>query len=123
MRKSGPDTKVQTSSERNNGNGQLRNKKERMEKTRKKNAAKAGVSRRARHTLAQSQQQNQADQLIVRVYERMSVWLCVCASDLRVILKSANNRWGTKRTQYASIQLQFKPAHKRNVLFYSSSSS
>lgn len=36
MRKSGPDTKVQTSSERNNGNGQLRNKKERMEKTRQK---------------------------------------------------------------------------------------
>lgn len=78
MRKSGPDTKVQTSSERNNGNGQLRNKKERMEKTRKKNAAKAGVSRRARHTLAQSQQQNQADQLIVRVYERMSVCVVVC---------------------------------------------
>lgn len=75
MRKSGPDTKVQTSSERNNGNGQLRNKNG---KNTKKNAAKAGVSRRARHTLAQSQQQNQADQLIVRVYERMSVCGCVC---------------------------------------------
>lgn len=50
MRKSGPDTKVQTSSERNNGNGQLRNKN--GKNTKKKRCQSWSFETSAAHTCA-----------------------------------------------------------------------